>query len=103
VSLHFLDFCRVAPSKMAAACLLLAMRMTNAGEWNTVLLKYSGYTAEDLEALSWSLNHMLKVYRQRFPEIKMVWGKYSHEVFFEVAKTPILKDRFRADAPIGPP
>ncbi|CAD5233768.1 unnamed protein product [Bursaphelenchus xylophilus] len=102
VSLHFLDFCRVSPSKMGAASLLLALRMTKAGEWNKVLQKYSGYTTEDLESLSWALNHMLVVYRQRYPEMKMVWGKYSHEVFFEVAKTPALKDKYPTDSPIGP-
>ncbi|CAD5229923.1 unnamed protein product [Bursaphelenchus okinawaensis] len=103
VSLHFLDFCRLSPSKMAAASLLLALKMTKTGTWNSALHKYSTYVVEDIEELAWSLNHMICVYRTQYPDIKVVWGKYSHKVFFEVAKIETLKDKYLQDAPIVPP
>lgn len=36
-SLHSLDFCRVSDSRIAAAALLLALRVTKAGDWVSIL------------------------------------------------------------------
>jgi hypothetical protein len=33
VSLHHLNFCMLSESKLAAACMLLALRVTKTGDW----------------------------------------------------------------------
>lgn len=102
VSLHFLDFCRISPSKVAAASLLLALKMSHSGEWNNILHKYSTYKEEDLTELMWSLNHMMIYYRGVLPQCTKVFEKYDHEVFFSVARVKPLRDTYSARDPIGP-
>jgi len=95
VSLHYLKFCSMSESKMAAACMLLALRVTKTGEWNAILEKYSGYKLEDIEPLMFEVNHMIRRFNTDYKNLKCVNEKYSHPIFFEVAKQNMLTDRIR--------
>ena len=82
------DFVPVRASKMAAACLCLAMAMKDSNEWTTTLVYYTGYTREDLNELVAKLNLLISAQPKK--NLKTVHSKYSHPVFFEVAKTPVI-------------
>ncbi|KAI6243915.1 G2/mitotic-specific cyclin-B3 [Aphelenchoides fujianensis] len=95
-SLHFLDFCRVSDSKLAAAALLLALRVTKTGDWSPILEKYTEFKLEQVEPLTVYLNHMSRRFAVTLPKCTTVMDKYSHSVFWEVAKQPLLSDRLRS-------
>ena len=82
------EFVPVRASKMAAACLCLAMAMKDLNEWTTTLVYYTGYTREDLRELVTKLNLLISAQPKK--NLKTVYSKYSHPVFFEVAKTPVV-------------
>lgn len=103
MSLHLLDFCRISDSKLAAAALLLALRVTKTGDWNLILEKYSGYKLADVEPTMWYLNHLVHRFERIYPSAKTVVDKYSHALFFEVAKQPMLPDRFARKMTIDVP
>jgi hypothetical protein len=102
-SLMFYQFVGVKDDLMAAASLLLALRMKNLDNWNAKLVKYTGYTLEEVEPLMKCLNHMIIKRRADYDRLDTIFNKYSHEIFFEVAKTPSLEDEFKLNDPIGPP
>ncbi|KAF4795335.1 G2/mitotic-specific cyclin-B3 [Turdus rufiventris] len=88
MTLQEYDYARESPSKLAASCLLLALTMKNLGGWTPTLEYYSGYSAQDLHPLVKRLNFLL-TYQPR-DKLNAVRSKYSHRVFFEVAKvTPM--------------
>lgn len=76
-------------SAVAAAALLLARCCTSpqAGLWTPTLQHYSGYNVEDLIHLVHVLHTMLTSPPR--DHLKTVRNKYSHEVFYEVAKIPV--------------
>lgn len=83
------DFVPVRPSMIAAACLFLALPMKDLrSEWTPTLVHYTGYTQEDVSELVASLNVLISVQPKK--NLKTIHSKYSHPVFFEVAKTPVL-------------
>ncbi|XP_064526449.1 G2/mitotic-specific cyclin-B3 isoform X3 [Pseudopipra pipra] len=84
MTLQEYDYTRESPSKLAASCLLLALTMKNLGGWTPTLEYYSGYSAQDLHPLVKRLNFLL-TYQPR-DKLNTVRSKYSHRVFFEVAK-----------------
>ncbi|XP_017674858.1 PREDICTED: G2/mitotic-specific cyclin-B3 isoform X2 [Lepidothrix coronata] len=84
MTLQEYDYARESPSKLAASCLLLALTMKNLGGWTPTLEYYSGYSAQDLHPLVKRLNFLL-TYQPR-DKLNTVRSKYSHRVFFEVAK-----------------
>ncbi|XP_075040761.1 G2/mitotic-specific cyclin-B3 isoform X2 [Mixophyes fleayi] len=88
LTLQEYEFMQEGASKMAASCLLLALKMKDFGGWTTTLQHYSGYQATDLLPLVKRLNFLLA--RQPNEKLKAVRSKYSHRVFFEVAKLPPL-------------
>ncbi|XP_069842198.1 G2/mitotic-specific cyclin-B3 [Dendropsophus ebraccatus] len=88
LTLQDYDFVQESASKMAASCLLLALKMKELGGWTTTLQHYSGYQAMDLLPLVKRLNFLLIC--QPNEKLKAVRSKYSHRVFFEVAKLPPL-------------
>ncbi|XP_044162444.1 G2/mitotic-specific cyclin-B3 isoform X1 [Bufo gargarizans] len=88
LTLQDYDFVQEGASKMAASCLLLALKMKDLGEWTATLRHYSGYQAMDLLPLVKRLNFMIMC--QSNEKLKAVRSKYSHRVFFEVAKLPPL-------------
>ncbi|XP_014811556.1 PREDICTED: G2/mitotic-specific cyclin-B3 isoform X2 [Calidris pugnax] len=88
MTLQEYDYARESPSKLAASCLLLALIMKNLGGWTPTLEYYSGYRSQDLHPLVKKLNFLL-TYQPR-DKLKAVHTKYSHRVYFEVAKvTPM--------------
>ncbi|NXI34651.1 CCNB3 protein, partial [Galbula dea] len=88
MTLQEYDYARESPSKLAASCLLLALIMKNLGGWTPTLEYYSGYCSQDLHPLVKRLNFLL-TYQPR-NKLTAVHKKYSHRVFFEVAKmTPM--------------
>ena len=76
-------------SKMAAAALLLALQMKDLGGWTPTLEYYSGYKVDDVRDIVNLLNQGL--HRKHKEALTTVRNKYSHKIFFEVAKLP-LKD-----------
>jgi cyclin B len=78
VSLHYLKFCIMSESKMAAACMLLALRVTKTGDWNSILEKYSGYKLAEIEPLMFEVNHMIRRFNVDYKNLKCVNDKYSH-------------------------
>ncbi|PNJ15025.1 CCNB3 isoform 7 [Pongo abelii] len=75
-------------SKLAAASLLLALYMKKLGYWVPFLEYYSGYSISELHPLVRQLNKLLTF--SSYDSLKAVYYKYSHPVFFEVAKIPAL-------------
>uniref|UniRef100_G3RQC9 Cyclin B3 n=1 Tax=Gorilla gorilla gorilla TaxID=9595 RepID=G3RQC9_GORGO len=75
-------------SKLAAASLLLALYMKKLGYWVPFLEHYSGYSISELHPLVRQLNKLLTF--SSYDSLKAVYYKYSHPVFFEVAKIPAL-------------
>ncbi|KAM4020234.1 G2/mitotic-specific cyclin-B3 [Anomaloglossus baeobatrachus] len=86
LTLQEYDFVQESASKMAASCLLLALKMKDLGGWTATLQHYSGYRALDLLPLVKRLNFLIMC--QPNEKLKAVRSKYSHRVFFEVAKLP---------------
>ena len=63
-------------SKLAAAALVLAMKMKNVNGWVNTLAFYSGYTPVDLSDLVHRLHRMLQSYPKE--NLRTVRQKYSH-------------------------
>ncbi|XP_053129341.1 G2/mitotic-specific cyclin-B3 isoform X2 [Hemicordylus capensis] len=84
LTLQEYDFVQESASRLAASCLLLALKMKSLQGWTPTLEYYSGYKAQDLPSLVKRLNFLL-TYGQD-DRLKAVRSKYSHRVFFEVAK-----------------
>ncbi|KAM8953864.1 G2/mitotic-specific cyclin-B3 [Pelodytes ibericus] len=86
LTLQEYDFVQESASKMAASCLLLALKMKDLGGWNETLQYYSGYQKIDLIPLVKRLNFLLTYPSNE--KLKAIKQKYSHRVFFEVTKLP---------------
>ncbi|XP_011167664.1 G2/mitotic-specific cyclin-B3 [Solenopsis invicta] len=78
---------RFSDSKMAAAALLLALLMKDLGGWNPTLEYYSSYKLDDIRDICNLLNKSL--HKKHKETLKTVHSKYSHKIFFEVAKLPL--------------
>lgn len=78
---------RYSDSKLAAAALLLALLMKDLGGWNQTLEYYSGYKLDDMRDICNLLNQSL--HKKHKDSLKTVHNKYSHKIFFEVAKLPL--------------
>lgn len=91
-TLMSLSFCRHSESLIAISALLLAKRMKGAAnDWFLMVAqKSSGYKLDKIESLMWKLNKMILQRKTFFPQMENVFRKYSHEIFFEVAKIPPL-------------
>nr|XP_032834392.1 G2/mitotic-specific cyclin-B3 [Petromyzon marinus] len=87
-TLAHVDFVSEGASRLAAACLGLALRMMRLPPWPEALARHSGYQEAGVRPLMARLNELLR----QAPEEKLVavYSKYSHKVFFEVAKIPPL-------------
>ncbi|XP_032993550.1 G2/mitotic-specific cyclin-B3 [Lacerta agilis] len=86
LTLQDYSFAQESASRLASACLLLALKMKNLGGWGPALECYSGYKAQELYPLMKKLNFMLTYKHDE--QLNAVHNKYSHRVFFEVAKIP---------------
>uniref|UniRef100_A0A8C9TIR2 Cyclin B3 n=1 Tax=Scleropages formosus TaxID=113540 RepID=A0A8C9TIR2_SCLFO len=87
LSLMELEMVPERASCLASACLLLALIMKELGGWTRSLQYHAGYTVSDLSPLVRKLYSMLALPAD--DKLKAVRNKYSHKVFFEVAKTPL--------------
>ncbi|XP_014664575.1 PREDICTED: G2/mitotic-specific cyclin-B3-like isoform X3 [Priapulus caudatus] len=90
LSLQDYEFVDCSDSKLGAACLLLAMQMKSVNHWGVTMEYYSGYSESDLMSLARHLNSMLSSPSVSTKSLKTIKTKYSHKVFFEVAKIPFL-------------
>ncbi|XP_022093413.1 G2/mitotic-specific cyclin-B3-like isoform X2 [Acanthaster planci] len=88
LSLTEAQFLETRDSLIAAAALLLAFKMTKTGEWDTTLQYYSGYKESELTELTSQLNSMLAATPNK--QLMTIRNKYSHKVFYGVAKLPPL-------------
>uniref|UniRef100_A0A8C8U7Y1 Cyclin B3 n=1 Tax=Peromyscus maniculatus bairdii TaxID=230844 RepID=A0A8C8U7Y1_PERMB len=92
MTLQEYEYVQERPSKLAAACFLLAIYMRNLNNCIPLLEHYTDYKAAELHTLVRKLNESL-LFRPRSC-LKNVYEKYSEEVFFEVSNIPPLdKDR----------
>jgi len=74
-------------SKLAAAALVLAMKMKGLTGYKATLEYFSGYKMEELQPI---VNNLLEMLNRPVNEkLKTVRSKYSHKVFHEVAKIPV--------------
>lgn len=77
-------------SKMAAAALYIALRMKSISRWTPVLHYYTGYTLADILPIVKEQNTVL--HKKPKSALSTIRNKYSHTIFFEVAKLPLLDD-----------
>ena len=87
-SLMDYSFVSFHESKMAAACLLLAMNMNCDGQWDATVIHYTQYTVADLIDVTSQLNTMLTT--PPLKSLQTILLKYSHHVFNEVGKVAPL-------------
>ncbi|CAG2104075.1 unnamed protein product [Medioppia subpectinata] len=71
-----------ADSRVAAAALLLALRMMGEHNWTETLEYYTGYKESELTILMYRLNEILLTQTKA----KTIRNKYSHSIFFSVTK-----------------
>merc|ERR1712029_952822 len=74
-------------SKLAAAAMVLALTMKEITGYKATLEYYSGYRLTDLNNIVQKLLKMLQ--RPAKENLKTIRSKYSHQVFHEVATTPV--------------
>uniref|UniRef100_A0A915KN46 G2/mitotic-specific cyclin-B3 n=1 Tax=Romanomermis culicivorax TaxID=13658 RepID=A0A915KN46_ROMCU len=100
-SLMHYEFVSYKESLMASACLLLALKMKNEGEWGDVHRKYSGYKTEDLEPITLRINDLMvnSGSDPKMSQLVNIKNKYSHEVFFHVTSVPFLPVQTTTTAP----
>lgn len=81
------DLIEILDSKIAAGALLLALKMRGQG-WNITLEYYSGYKESELLDIIAVLNKNISGPPNK--NLQTIRLKYSHPIFFEVAKVPAL-------------
>lgn len=89
-SLMEYDLVHERDSKIAAGSLLLALKMRDQ-TWSPELTYYSGYQESELTSLMYRLNEMISCSVKS--STKTIKNKYSHPIFYEVAKTAPLPPR----------
>jgi hypothetical protein len=95
LSLGVYSLCSVAPSKVAAAGLALAVRLLEPGSsfdtaWNSNLVHYTKYSMDELFPLVCSLAEALFI----APSAKLatVYTKYTNKKFMKISRIPVLDD-----------
>lgn len=91
LELALMDYATISfsDSKMAAAALFMALRLYGEkNTWSPTLLYYSGYQLVDFAEIVPVLNAGL--HRKPKDTIKTIRSKYSHQIFHEVAKVPLM-------------
>ena len=74
-------------SKLAASCLVLALKMKGITGFKSTLEYFSGHQLAELEEIFNKLAAMLR--KPAGPNLKTIRSKYSHRVFHEVATIPL--------------
>ncbi|XP_076041289.1 G2/mitotic-specific cyclin-B3-like isoform X2 [Oratosquilla oratoria] len=90
MSLMEYDLIDASDSMLGASALYLALKIKHSTDWTPCLEYYSGYKKEDLYHMVHVLHNMVS--QQPKSHIMTIRNKYSHKVFFEVAKTEIPED-----------
>ncbi|XP_066261440.1 G2/mitotic-specific cyclin-B3 isoform X2 [Euwallacea similis] len=80
----------IRDSLLASASLYLSLRMKEISGWTPTLQFYTGYELNDLRNTVLLLNRAIS--KPPKSQLMTVRNKYSHKIFFEVAKTPLLSD-----------
>ncbi|GJQ66946.1 CycB3 [Trypoxylus dichotomus] len=80
----------LSDSVLASASLFLALQMKKTSGWTETLEFYTGYKIEDILSTVYLLNNSL--HKKPKEQTMTVHNKYSHKVFFEVAKTPLISN-----------
>ncbi|XP_008433559.1 G2/mitotic-specific cyclin-B3 [Poecilia reticulata] len=88
MSLMEIDFVEERGSRLASACLLMALVTKNLGGWCPILQFHSGYQVSDFKPVVRKLHSMLQAPSD--DNLKTIRNKYSHKVFFEVASLPLV-------------
>uniref|UniRef100_A0A3B3U6H1 G2/mitotic-specific cyclin-B2 n=1 Tax=Poecilia latipinna TaxID=48699 RepID=A0A3B3U6H1_9TELE len=88
MSLMEIDFVEERGSRLASACLLMALVTKNLGGWCPILQFHSGYQVSDLKPVVRKLHSILQAPSD--DNLKTIRNKYSHKVFFEVASLPLV-------------
>ncbi|XP_043560617.1 G2/mitotic-specific cyclin-B3 isoform X2 [Chiloscyllium plagiosum] len=78
LTLQEYEFIWESASKLAASCLLLALKMKELGGWTPTLEHYTGYHVTDLHSLLRRLNLLL--YSKPDEKLKAVRYKYAHKM-----------------------
>jgi len=78
-------------SKMGAAALYLAFKMKKEHEWDNTLIYFSGYRVKDFIDVVYVLNNSL--HQKPKQMLNTIRNKYSHKVFYEVAKIPLVSNQ----------
>ncbi|XP_030649134.1 G2/mitotic-specific cyclin-B3-like [Chanos chanos] len=99
LSLLELELVPERASRLASACLFLALVTKGLGGWTAILEYHSGYTSRDLGPLVRRLRSMLE--QPADDKLRAVNSKYSHKVFFEVAKIPLVDAKTLEEALTG--
>ncbi|XP_046675720.1 G2/mitotic-specific cyclin-B3 isoform X1 [Homalodisca vitripennis] len=81
----------LSDSKLAAAALYLAFKMKKEQEWDDTLVHFTGYRIEDFIDIAHALNNILHQKPRQCTQT--VRNKYSHKVFYEVAKIPLVDNK----------
>lgn len=89
LSLQEARFVDTRPSKIAAACLCLALKLKDECKWDMNFSYHTGYEERELIATVQQLNTMMKDALKS--KLQTVRTKYSHSIFYEVAKTSPLE------------
>jgi len=93
LSLQDSQYVHIPASKIAAACLCLAMKMKNVGVWNVNHIFHCGYEENELVELMKQLNQT--VIDSAESKLKNIRTKYSHPVHYTVATiAPLSVDVF---------
>ncbi|XP_058795596.1 G2/mitotic-specific cyclin-B3 [Phymastichus coffea] len=77
----------LSDSKMAATALFIALQMKELGGWTPTLEYYTGYKLVDFKDVVLIVNENLL--RKHKDALATVRNKYTHKIFFEVAKVPL--------------
>lgn len=65
------------PSKLAAACVYLANKYERLDEWNSTLVEYTHYTAEDVKECAEEIEECIK---KGSTNLNAVWRKYTRSI-----------------------
>ncbi|XP_023166371.1 G2/mitotic-specific cyclin-B3 [Drosophila hydei] len=98
LELSLMDYATISfsDSQMASAALFMALRMHGGtanlhnNTWTSTLIFYTGYQLADFAEVVPILNAGL--HRKPRATIKTIRNKYSHKIFHEVAKVPLLSN-----------
>ncbi|KAK3598564.1 hypothetical protein CHS0354_009755 [Potamilus streckersoni] len=89
MSLMEYNFITYRDSELAAGALMLTLKMNDTDDWTPTLSYYTGYERSHILPIAKALNAYIALPPKQLTTIR---SKYSHKVFYEVAKTQPLPD-----------